>query len=1138
MSTLPIDHAQRKIAIDPTRSFCLAAPAGSGKTSLLTQRILALLCICNNPEEVLAITFTRKAAAEMFHRVIDALLLGSKPLTVGCTEIEKDTWTSAQKVIQRDSQLGWGLLENSSRLKISTIDGLCKNIASKLPLQSNLGGTPNTLEAPWSAYQKAARKLFKHLESEDENIAPDFQIFFEHLDNDFEKAEKLICQLLQCREQWLHYMLMAKKEQFRNYLDENFKSIVKEVLESLTRKLLPVKNDLVQLVNYAATNLNEAGVISRLASCKDLVDLPEASVESVDEWLGISDLFLTGESDWRKTVDKRIGMIVGETKDEKELAKNKKILWAEVLEFMTASQEDILSSFRGVRILPNSVVSDNQWSFIGALSSILPLAAAELDCVFKELGGTDFTAVSIGAINALGYEEDYSDELLKMDNKIRHILVDEVQDTAAIQLRLIERLIAGWQLGDGRTLFMVGDAMQSIYGFRNANVSIFLNIRNGYFKNINVEPLDIEVNFRSQAGIVDWVNSTFQESFPKTIDITRGAAPYNKSIAFKPASGNLPVECHLLIDDHSRKAEAKLTVEIIKAERLSNPSGKIAILARNRNHLVALFEEMKYANLQWTANEIERLADRQVIMDVMSLTRALLNLNDRIAWLSILRAPWLGFNLKTLHTIANFPVVGNQPLGDGFRIIFEQLKSFRLIEGLEENVIEALGKVMPLIESSWNNRRRKSLRQTVEGLWYALGGSAAVKDDSDLINVETFFDLLSKYEVAGQLENMNEFEQALSRLYASPSSNADRNLVVMSMHAAKGLEFSTVILLGLDRGNKSDEKELLVWQESVDALGDERLLMAAISETGAEDSGNYKYLREEKRIKNKLENNRLLYVGCTRAINKLHLIGQTSRNTSSGLREPSEASLLSSIWPTFNVEAKVIEPNVQDMQYDTQKTLDGGKLEKITLVNPVKFVEEDFLLARFRGTNLVNLEENMPSTTAFWLRDDRAIGRAIHRYLYAISITGFSTWYDQFWPNDTAIKRVLMGEGYTGNESGIAKVKQALINVQNSEKGRWILDSANHLEADSEAAFLMSRNGEVEQRIIDRTFIDTRGIRWIIDYKSSYPAKNQDIGEFLAGEVAEYSNQLFKYREIFQHENRMVKLGLYFPMLGALEEVA
>ncbi|MPT41640.1 MAG: nuclease, partial [Achromobacter sp.] len=115
---LPHDHAARAAALDPTRSFLVQAPAGSGKTELLTDRILALLATVNRPEEIVAITFTRKAASEMHARVLSKLRRGLD----GPPEAmhERRSWELARAALARNAEQGWHLLDHPARLAIRT----------------------------------------------------------------------------------------------------------------------------------------------------------------------------------------------------------------------------------------------------------------------------------------------------------------------------------------------------------------------------------------------------------------------------------------------------------------------------------------------------------------------------------------------------------------------------------------------------------------------------------------------------------------------------------------------------------------------------------------------------------------------------------------------------------------------------------------------------------------------------------------------------------------------------------------------------------------------------------------------------------------------------------------------------------
>src|SRR5689334_4619948 len=156
------DRASREHALDPTRSFIVQAPAGSGKTELLIQRFLTLLARVGAPEEVIAITFTRKAAGEMRKRVLDALSFAAAGKTPD-NEQERITLPLADGVLDVDQRLGWGLVENPGRLRILTIDALCLSLAAQMPLLSRMGARPSPVDDATELYREAARETLAQI---------------------------------------------------------------------------------------------------------------------------------------------------------------------------------------------------------------------------------------------------------------------------------------------------------------------------------------------------------------------------------------------------------------------------------------------------------------------------------------------------------------------------------------------------------------------------------------------------------------------------------------------------------------------------------------------------------------------------------------------------------------------------------------------------------------------------------------------------------------------------------------------------------------------------------------------------------------------------------------------------------------
>ena len=255
----------------------------------------------------------------------------------------------------------------------------------------------------------------------------------------------------------------------------------------------------------------------------------------------------------------------------------------------------------------------------------------------------DFAELSIRASDALGQVDQPEDLALALGASIRHFLVDEFQDTSYTQFELIKKLTNGWDPGDGRTLFLVGDPMQSIYRFRQADVSLFLKARREGIGAIQFEPLTLSVNFRSLPGIVEWVNRTFELILPASDDIDSGAVAYSRSVPGSEGKEAV-IGVHALLDG---RKEANRVMELIG----SQGAGTAAILVRSRAHLIEIVNALKRNRIAFQAIEIDQLGERQVIEDLMALTFALLHAADRVSWLAILRAPWCGLTLDDLHAL-------------------------------------------------------------------------------------------------------------------------------------------------------------------------------------------------------------------------------------------------------------------------------------------------------------------------------------------------------------------------------------------------------------------------------------------------------------------------------------------------------
>ena len=203
--TLPPDWQERELALDVRQSWIVEAPAGSGKTGLLIQRYLKLLAdeSVEQPEQVLAITFTVKATGEMRERIVDQLEMAARGDALKVNSVfARETRTLAEAVLQRDAMLGWRLLENPRRLRIRTIDSVCGEIARSLPVLSGGGGRQTPVEDATPMYREAARQTLMQLGGPDAGLDAALRTVLLHRDGSLADCERLLMEMLSLRNQW------------------------------------------------------------------------------------------------------------------------------------------------------------------------------------------------------------------------------------------------------------------------------------------------------------------------------------------------------------------------------------------------------------------------------------------------------------------------------------------------------------------------------------------------------------------------------------------------------------------------------------------------------------------------------------------------------------------------------------------------------------------------------------------------------------------------------------------------------------------------------------------------------------------------------------------------------------------------
>lgn len=1057
MEAILTDSPQRSLATDPCNSYIVQAPAGSGKTEILTQRYLRLLSSVQTPEQIIALTFTRKAANEMRERITLALQQAAQQVPATSPH-QQQTLAFAANALARDQELGWQLIEQPTRLRIITIDSLCQIITHAIPLQEKQIPYAKISEKPRRHYMAAARACL-HFALEDSDYHACLKILLRHVDNRQDVLLSLWSDLLANRDQWLHLLYKAKQQDKSTY--ENALAWIEQhelirlqqsIPASLASELTELVRQLAQLQSYSDSPLQKwqnFGQIDRVLVAH------------------LAAIILTSQNSLRKAFDHHVGLKRGECTDQiyNELKANSKNLLSQLAEL-----PDFLSALIRVKNLPPPQYDAEQWEVLQALFTLLPLLAAHLQMMFSEHDEVDFSAISAQALFALGDDEAPTDLALYLDNTIQHLLVDEFQDTSIQQFQLLSKLMQGWQQHDGKTLFVVGDPMQSIYRFRSAEVGLFLRAQQQGIGPVKLIPLELKANFRSTANIVEWVNRHFKTIFPQSDDIESGAVSFHPSVHIKPIDHHSYIKA---FQYQNRSQEAHALVEQVVYELATHPNDEIAILVRSRNQLSDIIQCLREQHIPFQGIEIDLLAQLPHLRDVWSITQALLLPANRLAWLAVLRSPWCGLSLTDLLCIAQFSK------HESIHFALSQLDN---IEGLSKEGRMRAEFVYRVLNNALTYRHQQPLIQwltdTLKNLHLEKILDASQQDD-----IEQFWLLLQRFEKHGQIEDTVQFNKEFNKLYSQRVTPA--RLKIMTIHKSKGLEFDCVILPGLSTRPSNPDSPLLRWL-TLPTEQQERLLLSPIKAARHEECLLYDYLGQLDGQKNSYELQRLLYVAVTRAKKRLYLFDNTENVIQGTFRHLLQHQEFATPEPETIISA--IESNLPTLY----------KLPLAFYDNPCKL-----------NNDVNEIPAIIPNTTP------RLIGIVAHELLQWICDHHPATIAEIPWQLATHHLKIL-GFHATDLDEAETQIKTLISHFFNDPIGQWIMKSYD--DEQNEYELLVQEHDELVTKIIDRTFCE-QDKRWIIDFKTGLDDQNTE---------PHHRQQVNNYARLFVNDEKTIHCGLYY----------
>ena len=1093
-------------ALDTGRSFIVQAPAGSGKTTLLISRFIRLLAIVDQPEEILAMTFTRKATAEMRERILEVLDPNSG------TQLPEEIANQAVEIVRkRSADLGWDLLNQPSRLQFVTIDALASALIRQMPWASRFGSAPALAENADDLYRTAAVNTFELEESAPGEFRGALRTLYSQIDNNSGTFQELIIEMLKKRDQWLRILV-------KNCFSEEEKFQMEEVWKRLlTIKIAEIRNLLPKSV-HRILRLN---------------DFNAGGPSSLDLWRTIAGLLLVkSEPKWRTRI----------TRSELSHGFSKEQIQASIDECVEVPQlaEKLYDLGRN---FPDPEYLEGQWEVLQAISTVLQYAVAQLRLEFRKRGEVDFIEIAQQAELALGPPENPTDLSLVLDYQYRHILVDEFQDTSISQRNLLKSLIGGWQSNDHRTLFVVGDPTQSIYGFREADVGIYLSVVKNGLGNIRPTPLRLNRNFRSNADLVKWFNTVFKASFPIQSDVTSGQVSYASCTSEIEPKEDKSVNIWLQpkVDQSGTKMksaqlppiEARQVVADIKLflERNAGEHRQAAVIVRSRNHANEILPLLDEEQIRYYAADIFPLKGRPVVKDLLSLARALLNLADRTSWFAILRAPWCGLTLDDLLVVA----------ADDRTTIWDCLNNDDVLNGLTSDGRQRTERVCNVLNRAFSIRGRFDVRQWIEDTWVLLGGPACV-EMHDIQNARLFLDLVGSYCHGTEIEHLENFEDQMDNLYAVPEyKSEDVSVHISTIHGVKGLEYDAVFIPSFDKGTGRSTLPLLIWSEFLlDETAESRLLISPIANRAAKaEDKMYQFLKEWNREKTLTELTRVAYVACTRAKSELYIYGaKTNDDKSPDYNE----TLLSRLWPgisasKFKHVAWTHPIAAEDLENDPEKkpsqtpilTRLPNNWSLPATPEPLKLPDREFETPG----DYDSIDFDWAGSVALW------VGSIVHKWLERIVRNGIENWnLERLKEERPKWKTALLSMGMSQGEelnAALLRIETALENVFKDPTGQWLLRSGYQQSA-AELRLTGYIDGGFSNVILDRTFVDDSGIRWIVDYKAG--STDGNVQQFLDNEEQRYSDQLQMYKRIVSgFEERPIRLGLYFPMFPEWREL-
>jgi len=1118
---LPLDQEARDRALNPKGSFHLEAPAGSGKTSVLLARFLTLLARVDTPESLLALTFTRKAAGELRKRVMELLWQRQDP-GPQTPPWERRLLELAEQVFRHYSKKKGALQEllAPERLPVMTFHSFC---AQLLPYAPQEAGVPLEFrlleedEARWlkqEALEECRRRLAARPSPDPARQALVRRLV--RLNNSWPRLAQELRDLLGRRDCLGEFLELAHHTRdparYEELLAARYQLLLSPLLENLATGL-------------SASDLGRSWPDFHEAMQNPALPprLPGVHPEDLAPWQAIAGVLLTKEGELRKAFTPKLGF----PPDFKNTP------WPNLIPQLPPTVAQGLKQCRNLHLTPALPEE------VAALQDLVILLGEALS-VYEEMcaqrQALDFIALEQAALRLLSVS-DPSDLLLRLDRRLTHLLVDEFQDTSEAQMTLLCRLLEGWESDTGRTLMVVGDPKQSIYGWRQARVRLFQESRQGLpcagAGTFPLEPLLLTANFRSSRTLTNWANRVFGDTV--MAGATQEGVEFHAATPGPGASESEPPRLALFLEadqDSARESEARwLAREVAEAAAGLQKDEKIGVLLFARTHLRTYLTAFAAAGLTVKVKEGLKLADSRAVQHLHNLARALVRPQDEAAWAGALRGPWDQVSLSLLTRIALAP-------GDLWP---EKLRRFAEESPYPPDLKEIMERLLAARAQTGRRPLAEIIRDFLDETdgWTGIAG---LEGPGGVANVRAYLDLLGGAESGLPEATFTKADFNLAEAFQPPDPRAqDAAVELLTVHGAKGLEFHQVFLPFLDwqpLKNESKTPPFLLEEIPGSRLHGLALARPYLQE---KQSSLYLLLRNLKERRILEEARRVFYVAVTRARRGL-VMSAVIKQATKGKLAPPAASPLGWLWQHYrpealNPEAPVVwpEPDLRAELVSQVPALTPAAPETRELPPALDFQPEALPYQLEFPSQLVEKPAGLAPFPGSGGDDiPRLRGEITHRLMQTLGKGGAL-------PPPAAVATALRQEG-VATEPAARLAPKILTEVAACRRDPFL---AGLLDAEVPPAseWLLEEHagpGLIRRGQIDLLAFDGKDW-WLLDYKTSRPEPEEAWEEFIAREVEKYRPQLLAYRQMAARFKNIapesLHLALYFTACRRAVEI-